>query len=156
MESVICLVFGLASWTLVEYAMHRYVLHGMQPFRRWHAAHHERPQALICTPTLLSGTLIIVLVFIPALTLGDVWGASALTLGILAGYLAYTVTHHATHHWHADLAWLNRRKRWHALHHHHVDHPECYGVTTTLWDYVFGSDHRTVVRRAMGKPGISA
>jgi hypothetical protein len=41
---------GLATWSLVEYAMHRFVLHGIEPFKTWHAKHHERPTALISRP----------------------------------------------------------------------------------------------------------
>ena len=130
---------GLISWSVIEYALHRFVLHGLQPFRGWHEAHHERPTALICAPTILSATLIFALVFIPALLLSDLWRACALTLGVVAGYLAYAITHHATHHWRADSAWLRRRKRWHALHHHDADMPRCFGVTSPLWDHVFAS-----------------
>ena len=132
-------LLGLASWTVIEYALHRFVLHGMQPFKRWHAEHHDRPAALICMPTLLSATLIFTLVFLPSLLWVSFWSACALTLGVLTGYLAYAVTHHATHHWRADSAWLKRRKRWHAQHHHHVNHPGCFGVTSAVWDHVFAS-----------------
>lgn len=130
---------GLASWTAIEYGLHRFVLHGVQPFRRWHAEHHERPQALICAPTVVSASLIAALIFLPALLLGGVWSACALTFGVLTGYLAYAITHHATHHWRADNAWLRRRKRCHALHHHAVAEPGAYGVTSAFWDHVFGS-----------------
>ena len=132
---------GLALWTAIEYAMHRFVLHGLPPFRGWHAQHHRRPLALICTPTILSAALIAALVFLPVFLLGGLWCACALTLGVLAGYLAYTVTHHATHHWHGESAWLKRRKRSHALH-HHAAAPSCFGVTTSFWDHVCGSAHR--------------
>lgn len=129
---------GLAAWTFIEYALHRFVLHGLHPFRRWHAAHHERPRALICTPTLLSALLICALVFLPALLLGGAWRACALTIGLLIGYLVYAITHHATHHWRANSAWLLQRKHWHALH-HHIGQPGHYGVTSAFWDHVFGS-----------------
>jgi sterol desaturase/sphingolipid hydroxylase (fatty acid hydroxylase superfamily) len=142
LENLAFVLVGLASWTGIEYALHRFVLHGLQPFSRWHAQHHERPTALICTPTVLSAALIATLVFFPAFLLGNVWRASALTLGMLAGYLAYTITHHATHHWRADSAWLKHCKRWHALHHHQVEQPACYGVTSSFWDHVFGSTPR--------------
>ena len=141
LENMAFVASGLAGWTLVEYALHRFVLHGLQPFRRWHEAHHERPVALICAPTVLSATLIVALVFLPALELAGLLRACALTLGVLAGYLAYSVTHHAVHHWRAGNGWLRQRKRWHALH-HHVEHPGCYGVTTGFWDHVFGSTQR--------------
>ena len=129
---------GLVSWTLIEYVLHGFVLHGLQPFRGWHEAHHQRPTALICAPTIFSATLIAVLVFLPAWVIGDLSCACSLTLGLLVGYLAYATTHHATHHWRATSSWLKARKRWHALHHHAHD-PACYGVTSAFWDHVFGS-----------------
>ena len=135
-------LIGLASWTLIEYALHRFVLHGLRPFSTWHAAHHRRPAALISTPTILSATLIATLVFLPELILGGLWRACALTFGVLTGYLAYSVTHHASHHWRANHAWLKRRKHWHALHHSSLAKPGHYGVTSAFWDHVFGSQHR--------------
>ena len=143
-----CVLAGLLGWSGIEYVLHRFVLHGLAPFRHWHALHHQRPRALICAPTLLSATLIATLVFLPALVLGDLWLACALTLGLVTGYLAYTVTHHATHHWCADSAWLKRRKRWHALHHHDTVRTACYGVTSAFWDHVFGTGPALGTRRA--------
>lgn len=142
---------GVAGWSLLEYLLHRFVLHGLRPFSRWHAMHHARPTALICAPTVLSATLFATLVFLPALLWGDPWFACALTLGLLIGYLAYAVTHHAIHHWRSDHLWLQRRKHWHALHHQppsqaHAKNPSagrsssaCFGVTSNVWDRVFGT-----------------
>lgn len=133
------LLAGLLGWSFVEYGLHRFVLHGLSPFRRWHEQHHQRPTALICAPTLLSGSLIALLVFLPAALIGDRWLACALTLGLLIGYLGYAVTHHAIHHWHGRGAWLLRRKRWHALHHRLEGGSSCFGVTSAFWDRVFRS-----------------
>lgn len=58
---------GATAWTLIEYLVHRFVLHGLEPFRSLHTLHHERPMALIGAPTLLSGGLIGLLVFLPTL-----------------------------------------------------------------------------------------
>ena len=145
-----CVLSGAIAWTLIEYGLHRFVLHGLQPFKAWHAAHHRRPTALIGLPTLLSATLFASLVFAPAWGASNLWLASGLTLGVLIGYLAYAITHHATHHalvgrgaafasWLGP--WLGRRRRWHALHHRHLDHPVCFGVTSAFWDHLFGSRH---------------
>lgn len=136
-----CVAAGLAGWTLIEYLLHRFVLHGPEPFRRWHAEHHARPTALICTPTPYSAALLFVLVYLPARLLLGPWLGGALTLGVLAGYLSYTVAHHATHHWRGRGRWLLQRKRWHALHHRPGAHPGHYGVTTGFWDRAFGSAH---------------
>lgn len=130
---------ALIGWTALEYALHRFVLHGVRPFNGWHAQHHQRPTALIYAPTVLIALLFAVGVFAPALVWFDAWIACAWTLGLLSGYLAYAATHHATHHWRGEGAWLKRRKRWHARHHHQAEQPACYGVTTAFWDHVFGS-----------------
>src|SRR3546814_19943650 len=45
-------VLGLAAWSLMEYVLHRYVLHGIEPFKGWHEEHNNRPFALIGTSTL--------------------------------------------------------------------------------------------------------
>jgi sterol desaturase/sphingolipid hydroxylase (fatty acid hydroxylase superfamily) len=130
---------GLGGWSLIEYAIHRFILHGLRPFSTWHAEHHHRPTALICTPTIFSALLIVVLVFLPAFLLWGKWHANALTFGVLTGYLAYAVTHHATHHWRVDNQWLRRRRKWHAMHHSKSVSPGHYGVTSSIWDHVFGS-----------------
>lgn len=137
---------GLASWTLIEYLLHRFVLHGLQPFKRWHAEHHDRPTALICTPTALSASLIVGLVFLPSLLLGGVWHASALTLGVLVGYLTYAIAHHAIHHWRCRSRWMLQRKRLHALHHSAGRPPQCFGVSSALWDNVMGTQARPPTR----------
>lgn len=137
-ESLFLALVGLISWTAIEYLLHRFVLHGLQPFKNWHREHHRRPSALICLPTVLSAALILILVFFPALFLFGLLHACALTLGVLIGYLAYTIVHHGIHHWHIDSPWLRKRKRWHGLH-HRVDQDSYYGVTSSFWDNVFGS-----------------
>jgi cyclopropane-fatty-acyl-phospholipid synthase len=129
---------GLLSWSAMEYGLHRYVLHGLQPFRRWHGMHHERPQALIATPTFITAAAFVTLVFAPAWAIGSLAAARAWTLGVLIGYLSYAMTHHAVHHWRAQGAWLMQRKRHHALHHHKA-HGGCYGVTSGLWDAALGT-----------------
>jgi sterol desaturase/sphingolipid hydroxylase (fatty acid hydroxylase superfamily) len=129
---------GLAVWTVIEYVTHRFVMHGLEPVRGWHAQHHRDTTALIGAPTLLSAALIFVLVFLPAMASTDKWRAAALTLGVLTGYLVYGITHHAIHQWETNNAWLRRRKQWHALH-HRLGRRGCYGVTTSFWDHVFRS-----------------
>lgn len=142
---------GLTSWPVIEYVLHRFVLHGVQPFRRWHYEHHRRPRALIFTPTIVSAALIAILVFLPALLATDLWRACALSLGVLTGYLVYTITHHAVHHWHFNSPWLKKRKRWHALHHHRIEQPGYYGVTSAFLDQVFGSIRREDALKAVNR-----
>lgn len=130
---------GAIAWTVLEYAIHRFVLHGLHPFSDWHAEHHRRPSALIYAPTLVSATLIAGLVLLPALVWMGPLRGGALTLGVLGGYLAYSMMHHAAHHWRPASGWARGCKRRHALHHRDAKRGGHYGVTTGFWDRVFAT-----------------
>ena len=104
LATVALAAIGLVGWSAIEYGIHRFVLHGLPPFKGWHAQHHRRPSALIAMPTLLSAALIGALVFLPAWGFANGPDACALTLGVLIGYFGYSLAHHATHHWPADSA----------------------------------------------------
>lgn len=137
---------GITLWTLLEYLLHRFVLHGLAPFSRWHADHHVRPRALIASPTLLSVGLFALLAVAPAWLLWGPWPACALSFGLITGYGIYGLTHHAMHHrmpaWAQRSAWLSRRRRWHARHHaaSRLGRPVGqFGVSLDIWDQVFGT-----------------
>lgn len=131
---------GFVAWSLLEYLLHRFVLHGLRPFRDWHALHHARPTSLVASPTVVTMALFLLLFWGPAAWAAGFLAANALTLGLVAGY---GVLHHALHHWAARGAWLRRQKRWHARHHHAgADGRICFGVTGRFWDRIFGSDGR--------------
>ena len=137
--ALIALVLGWVAWSAIEYSLHRFVLHQLPPFSRWHAEHHRRPAALLGTPTLVSFLLFAALVFLPVLLLSSVAAACAFTLGTVLGYLGYATTHHAVHHWHGPSLWLSKRKRWHALHHSRPKDAVCFGVTSPGWDRLLGT-----------------
>lgn len=156
-------VAGALGWTLLEYLLHRFVLHGLPPFKRWHAEHHRRPTALIAAPTLLTTTLFVALLVLPGLAWLGVWPTAALSLGLLGGYLAYGLIHHAIHRpMTADATrfgrrWLLKRRLWHGLHHRrmHGKTPGSppssvmegyYGVSSAFWDRVFRTDRRVTSR----------
>lgn len=162
-------VAGMLSWTLLEYLLHRFVLHGLPPFKRWHAEHHHRPAALIAAPTLLTATIFTTLLLLPAVWWLGVWPAAALSFGLLNGYLAYGLTHHTIHQPTAGKRpagiahrWLLRRRLWHGLHHRRMPSiplvpgsppPSAtaegyYGVSSAFWDRVFGTDRRVVTSSA--------
>jgi sterol desaturase/sphingolipid hydroxylase (fatty acid hydroxylase superfamily) len=139
LEMLMLVALGLMAWTAVEYFLHRVILHGVQPFKRWHEEHHRRPTALIRTPTILSASLIASLIFFPILLFGgSLWRACSLTLGLLMGYLMYSITHHAIHHWRVDNGWLKKRQQWHGSHHDSDDIGR-FGITIRFWDRVFGT-----------------
>mmetsp|Transcript_8780 Transcript_8780/g.8327 ORF Transcript_8780/g.8327 Transcript_8780/m.8327 type:complete len:135 (+) Transcript_8780:249-653(+) len=53
------------------------------------------------------------------------------------GYLNYDLTHYYLHH-HAPMTGYKFLKRYHMFH-HYKDPDNGYGVSTPLWDYVFGT-----------------
>jgi sterol desaturase/sphingolipid hydroxylase (fatty acid hydroxylase superfamily) len=134
-------VAGAAGFSLIEYLMHRFVLHRVAPFRGLHEMHHDSPTALVGTPTWLSAALIGGGVLLPLWWQAGPEIASGLSFGLIVGYLWYVSLHHAVHRWPARAgSYLHRAKRRHALH-HHARLPCNFGVTTGCWDRLFGSAH---------------
>jgi sterol desaturase/sphingolipid hydroxylase (fatty acid hydroxylase superfamily) len=150
--AVATVILGLSIWTLVEYLMHRYVLHGSWgPPSRGHREHHRRPRSMISTPVL---TIAISLTFLWVVLASTApRGITALLLfGIYAGYNYFAVVHHLQHH---HGSFLERFRffavplRLHLLHHHRPDMH--FGITTSFWDRVLGTfleDHEVVTKRA--------
>ncbi len=126
--------FGLALWTLLEYAMHRIVLHRVAYFERMHDVHHKAPTAKIGTPSWASLSIAVFGILMPSVLLLGGFLGSGLTIGILVGYLWYICVHHAVHHWRPRHgSYLYRAKIRHSRH-HFADHHSNYGVTTAIWD----------------------
>lgn len=138
---------GMLGWTLIEYFVHRVVLHHWPPFRHWHAEHHRRPAALIGMPTLLSSLLFAGLVFAPVWGIFSLWPAAHFTLGVLLGYFVYACNHHAQHQSRRADKLPPSGLDWHAQHHAHAGRHRAFGVSTSLWDHVFGS-----ARQALDPP----
>ena len=74
------------------------------------------------------------------LFVGKILGLSAwvdaLFAGFGSGYLAYDLTHYATHHFPMRLPGLRFLKRYHMLHHYKTPNQR-FGVSSPLWDIVF-------------------
>lgn len=129
---------GLFAWTALEYGLHRWVLHRVQPFKRMHEAHHANPAAFIGTPTWFSAALFLAAWAALAAELSRSV-AAGLAAGLMLGYLVYTLVHDAAHHRRARPgSWLQRAKLRHALHHRPGSRSN-FGVSTGLWDKMMGS-----------------
>jgi len=136
------LIAGLAIWSLLEYVLHRGVLHGVPTARRMHDAHHAEPSAMVGTPSWLTLAIFVGTVFLPLFALLAAPVANGLSSGLMAGYLWFIVMHYAVHHRSGDRwRYLRRAKRRHARH-HHAEVRLDYGVTTGLWDRLFGTSSR--------------
>lgn len=153
MSHLLALALGALGWTFAEYVIHRFDGHGMKgktPFSKEHLAHHADPQTFAAT---WKKTLLALVVFPTMATLGNLAvGPVGITfaVGFITMYGTYEVLHRRIHT-HAPLnAWGEWARRHHLVH-HHVAPKMNHGVTTSLWDHVFGtwqaSDEVRVPRR---------
>jgi sterol desaturase/sphingolipid hydroxylase (fatty acid hydroxylase superfamily) len=139
-------VAGVAAWMLVEYLLHRFVFH----LDRWipatarfcfliHGCHHADPN---------DGSRDIMPPVASAPMLGLVLGVAVWALGLAGGlvffgafslaYLAYDVTHYGCHQWSLPGRIGTYLQRHHLLHHYR-DGTRHFGVTSPVWDWVFGT-----------------
>lgn len=147
-ESLGLFVGGVIAWTFVEYVLHRTLFHWI-PEGDWgetihfflHGHHHVRPDdpyRLVMPPTV-SLSLFVIFLFVWTFTLGSAgWAWHA---GFTFGYMCYDSIHYLQHHGRMHFSWLKKVKKHHMAHHFHPDYEELkYGVSTRLWDFVFGTD----------------
>jgi len=136
---------GIIFWTLFEYIMHRFVFHWVAESERakkivyvMHGNHHHFPRDkerlfMPPVPSLIIATVIFSLFY---LILGGY--AFIFFPGFMLGYLMYGSMHYAIHAWNPPFKWMKPLWRNHHLHHYKNDH-RGFGVSTTIWDRVFGT-----------------
>lgn len=139
---------GFLSFTLVEYLVHRYVYH-ISTHTEWrkkfqynaHGVHHEFPKDKdrLAMPPLLSITAATILLLLFRLVMGDF--AFSFLPGFLVGYAYYLSVHYVVHIYQPPknflrMLWVN-----HSIH-HYKDGDLVFGVSSPLWDYIFGTMRR--------------
>lgn len=136
---------GLLSWSLAEYLLHRYAFHYIndtkvvQKFHyAVHGVHHEFPNdksRLIMPPVpslLFAGAFFLIFWLI----IGS--AVYAFLPGFILGYLGYALMHYSMHAFKPPFKWIAPLWKHHHVHHHM--HPEkAFGVSSTLWDHIFGT-----------------
>jgi sterol desaturase/sphingolipid hydroxylase (fatty acid hydroxylase superfamily) len=136
---------GLLFWTLTEYVIHRWVFH-YQPTSAFgkkihflvHGVHHDYPRdaTRLVMPLLVSVPLAVLFFF--AFKMAFTEFHFGIFAGFMAGYVTYDSIHYATHHMKMEGRIGRFLKRYHLKHHYNDEHT-AYGVSTPLWDYVFGT-----------------
>ena len=141
----IVFIGGMFSWTLFEYLMHRFVFHFVADSPRaqrliyvLHGNHHEYPRDkerlfMPPVPSLIMACIVFALFFYMMGTT-----VFAFFPGFLLGYLIYGTMHFAIHAWNPPYKWMKPLWRNHHLHHYKNEH-QGFGVSTTLWDRLFGT-----------------
>lgn len=144
---------GLVLWTLIEYVLHRFLFHftpSWEPARMFfflmHGYHHEFPDdrmRLVAPPLMFT-----VLATFFAVTYRLAFGAqlwAPLFAGTTAGYLIYDCIHYYAHHARPGSP-VGRFLRNYHLRHHFESADTRYGISSPLWDFIFGTF------RGLGKP----
>jgi sterol desaturase/sphingolipid hydroxylase (fatty acid hydroxylase superfamily) len=137
-QAVICTAglfgAGLVIWSFLEYAIHGWMGHRFTTFvAPLHHVHHRDPRAVFALGAWLPALL--------PLLVGAACGARGWTIfygGVLAGFAAYEVMHYRIH-FSAPLCRAEARMRTRHLIHHYCAPARYFGVTTPLWDRVFGT-----------------
>jgi sterol desaturase/sphingolipid hydroxylase (fatty acid hydroxylase superfamily) len=142
MSLLFALLLGAIGWTLLEYLLHRFVFHGASA-RRLGAKEHRRHHAQIdyfapwWQKALAAMAATAIMLPLAALIAGPKNGA-AFTLGFISMYLLYEVLHRRAHT-HPPRNRYGRWRRKNHFAHHFADPRLAQGVTTPVWDTVFGT-----------------
>jgi sterol desaturase/sphingolipid hydroxylase (fatty acid hydroxylase superfamily) len=140
---------GLLVWTLIEYLLHRFLLHYrpqapalLALVEKLHLGHHRDPrdEAKITVPVCASLPIAGGLLALFRLIAGSGEMAALLLVGSITGYLYYEMVHFWIHCGARRGRWLRQQLANH-LFHHFTDQHRCFGVTTPLWDRLLGT-HR--------------
>lgn len=140
-------ILGLLVWSFTEYTMHRFLFH-YHPTSEWgkkihfvfHGVHHDYPndaKRLVMAP-VVSVPLAFLYYFLFQLVLGQNYVAPFFT-GFVLGYLVYDMTHYAIHHFQFKAGWWQKIKTHHMMH-HYKDDENGFGVSSKLWDKIFGTN----------------
>ena len=139
-------IAGLFVWTFAEYVLHRFVFHfkprgDLQERFQFliHGIHHADPvdPSRLVMPVPAAMVLALILFPLFRLALGPIWVEPFFAFFIV-GYLCYDSIHYAVHHFTPRTGVGKFLKQSHMIH-HYVNHNLRWGVSSPLWDVVFGT-----------------
>lgn len=166
---------GITLWSVLEYVVHRFVFH----LDDWvpdngvcltlhfllHGVHHFSPmdRYRLVMPPVLFAALSITISSALRVTLFS-WLPfhifTAIVGSVILGYVAYDMVHYSQHHMKLNpKSYWGHMKKLHMRHHWHGMYNNGYGITTTLWDKVFGTEipvDEAVIRKAQQETNIDA
>eukprot|EP00920_Eleutheroschizon_duboscqi_P013011 GHVT01030822.1.p1 GENE.GHVT01030822.1~~GHVT01030822.1.p1 ORF type:complete len:458 (+),score=42.39 GHVT01030822.1:114-1487(+) len=144
---------GTLLWTFVEYCVHRFLFHYPEKSLPespmllslhflMHAVHHLLPMdplRLVMPPALfvtLCMPFHLTLRLIPV----PMWVYQMAWAGAIFGYVCYDMIHYSTHHFgFLEVVPHIRSMKVYHMKHHYKDATKGYGVSSKLWDFVFGT-----------------
>lgn len=139
---LIFLLTGILSWTFFEYVIHRFLGHQKKennPVTAEHHRHHREGDYF--APAWKKLILAVIVVLILTTLIGKFFGwlnGAAFSFGLVGMFLVYETIHKTLHVWAPKISY-GRWARKHHFYHHFKSPSKNHGVTTPLWDIVFGT-----------------
>ena len=140
---LVATALGVATWSFMEYVIHRWGGHDRRFtgnfFGVEHIAHHS--QGHYFAPTWKKGLTALVaaaILMVPGVLIAGVAHGAAWVAGTIGFYLYYELLHRLEHV-HGGFTAYGRWARKHHFYHHFHDPSVNHGVTSPIWDIVFGT-----------------
>lgn len=145
LQVLLTFISGVFFWSFMEYVLHRFIFHyhpesekGKRINYVLHGNHHEYPRDkerlfMPAVPSLIIAAAFFLIYF---LILGNL--AFSFFPGFMLGYLLYGSMHYGIHAMSPPFKWMKGLWRNHHLH-HYKNTDMGFGVSSTLWDHVFGT-----------------
>nr|CAG8476180.1 4437_t:CDS:2 [Entrophospora candida]CAG8506207.1 3921_t:CDS:2 [Entrophospora candida] len=141
---------GIVIWTLLEYALHRFLFHidkflpdhpyALTLHFTIHGIHHYLPmdRLRLVMPPVLGGSIAYPIIKLEYLLFPESISC-AIIAGEVFGYICYDLTHYHLHHAQPFGKHFQTMKKYH-LAHHYKNYESGYGITSKVWDIVFGTE----------------
>lgn len=145
LSSAALFLVGAFFFTLVEYTVHRFFYHMDTDSPRkariqyiFHGVHHDHPRdkKRLALPPLMSALVAGMFIGIFRLVMG--YSGFAFGGGFMVGYATYLLAHYAIHVYSPPKNFLREIWKHHNLH-HYVGDTGAFGVSSPLWDHIFGT-----------------
>ena len=140
---IVAAFLGVTSWTFAEYMLHRYLGHDKRTwpngFATEHTRHHSQGNYFAPTSKKVIAALGALAVVAPvAIAFVGVREGAIFSGAFVGMYVTYEVLHRRAHT-HAGAGPYGRFLRRHHFHHHFGNPKSNHGVTSPVWDHVFGT-----------------
>jgi len=135
-EDLTLFLAGVFVWTFLEYLIHGWLSHTFRTFAMpLHAVHHRDAHAVFAVRAWIP-----IAVVWTIMVLRFRWTPWVILFnGVLAGFAGYEAVHYRIHFRHPRGPVENYLRSRHLVHHEFYTN-RCFGVTSALWDLVFGSE----------------
>ncbi|MEQ8909860.1 MAG: sterol desaturase family protein [Vicingaceae bacterium] len=135
---------GFLSFTFAEYCIHRFIYHLPTVYEEGgaayalHGIHHKYPRdkKRLVMPPVLSVLIASIILSLNYFLMGE--AGFPFTAGFLFGYAAYLSVHFIVHRFKPPKNFFKALWIHHSIH-HYQDDEVAFGVSSPLWDFVFGT-----------------